>query len=99
MVKSGGVDEARRLLGVNSFVQVAMKKGIHVQMVDQPGMQDRDVENDLRRGPLDHSTEGLIVVNNVLLGEATNHPTLCDGKTIDVELMLEDLSVCHSVGA
>jgi hypothetical protein len=64
-------------------------------------MRDRNVEDDVDRGLLDHRTKGLIVVDVVLLGEATSHPVhLVAGKrAIDVELMVEDPLAHHDVGA
>jgi hypothetical protein len=74
---------------------------LHVQLVDRPVMRDCNAEDDADRGLLDHQTEGLIVVDVVLLGEATNHPArLVAGKrAIDLELMAEDLLARHDVGA
>jgi hypothetical protein len=64
-------------------------------------MQDHDAENDVDRGLLDLCTEGLIVVNPMLLGEATNHPIhFVIGKgAINIELMLDDPLARHDVGA
>jgi hypothetical protein len=63
-------------------------------------MRDRNAEDDANHGLLDHRTEGLIVVDAVLLGEATNHPArLVAGKrAIGVELMAEDPFARHDVG-
>jgi hypothetical protein len=86
MVRSRRVDEASRLQTVDRFVQVAVR--------------DRNAEDNADCGLLDHRTEGLIVVDVVLLGEATNHPArLVAGKrAIDVELMAEDPLARHNVG-
>jgi hypothetical protein len=44
----------------------------HVQLINGPGARASNAEDNLNRGWLDHYAESLIVVNAVLLGEATN---------------------------
>lgn len=52
------------------------------------------------RGLLGHQTQGLIAVNVVLLGEATNQARFVTSKgVVHVELMLEDSLAHHYVGA
>jgi hypothetical protein len=45
IIRVSGVDEAWRLLGVHSLLQMTMKKSIlHVQLVNQPGARSSKVE-------------------------------------------------------
>ena len=94
MVRRRRVDEARRLLTVDGFVEVTVKKGVlHVQlMMDWPTTRDRNAEDDADRGLLDHRTENLVIVDAGLLGEATYHlARLAAGKrAVGVELVAED---------
>lgn len=63
-------------------------------------MRDHNAENDADRGLLGHQTQGLIAVNVVLLGEATNQARFVTSKgVVHVELMLEDSLAHHYVGA
>lgn len=72
---------------------------LHVQLVDQSGTRYHKAENDADHGLLGHRSEGFIVVNVILLGEATNHPTrFMTGKgDISVKLMLQDPIVLHDI--
>ena len=55
---------------------MAMKKGIlHVELVDRPGAGDSQAEDDPYGGRFDNRTEGLVVVDAVLLGEAALRTT------------------------
>ena len=91
MIRIGGVDKARWLLAVNSLLQVTVKECVlHVELMDQPGVRGGDAKDDTYRRRFDNRTEGLVVVDVVLLGEATDHPTsLVKGKrAIRVEFTL-----------
>ena len=59
-----------------------MKKSIlHVELMDGPGVRDGEAEDDPYRGRFDNKTEGLIVVDAVLLREpANNPPALCRAR-------------------
>jgi hypothetical protein len=55
MVRSRGVDETRRLLAIDCFFQLPMKKCIlHVQLMDRLTTRNRNVEDDADRGLFDH---------------------------------------------
>lgn len=55
---------------------MAVKEGVlHVQLVDRPLSRDRDAEDDPNGSRLDDGVEGLVVVDAVALGEATDDPT------------------------
>jgi hypothetical protein len=102
MVTSGGVNEAGWLLAVDGLVEVAMKKRIlHVQLVNRPRAGGNNAKDDANRGWFDKRTEGLVVVNPEVLGEAADHPTrLVSSKgAVGVELVLEDPLARHDVGA
>jgi hypothetical protein len=75
VVRGGGVDETRWLLAVDGLLQVAMKKSVlHVELMDRPRVSGGDAEDDTYCRRFDNRTEGLIVVDAVLLGEAVDHP-------------------------
>ena len=61
---------------------MAMKKGIlHIELVDRLGAGDGQAEDDPYGGRFDNRTEGLIVVDAVLLREpANNPPALCRAR-------------------
>jgi len=93
VIRSGGVDESRRLLAVDRLVEVAVKKGVlHVELVDGPGTRSGDAENSPDGCRFDHRAECLVVVYAVLLGEAADDPArLVPSKsTVGMVLMLED---------
>ena len=52
-----------------------MKKGIlRVKLVNRLVAEDTDAEDGPNGGRLDSGAEGLVVINDMLLGEAANHP-------------------------
>ena len=54
---------------------MAVKKHVlHVQLVDRLGARSGDAEDDPYRRWFDKRTEGLVVVDAVALGEASDHP-------------------------
>jgi hypothetical protein len=68
MIKSGGVDEARRLLTIDCLLEMAMKECIlDVLLMEGPGMRGSNAQDDTNDGRLDYRVEGLIVVDVVLL--------------------------------
>ena len=74
VVRSGWVDEAGRLLTVDRLVQMAVKKGVlHVQLMDRPGARSGDAEDDPDGGRFDNRAEGLVVVDALALGEASDY--------------------------
>ena len=75
MIWSDGVDEARRLLAVDSLSEMAMEKCVlHVQLVDRPGARSGDAEDGPYCRWFDNRTEGFVVVDAVALGEASDQP-------------------------
>jgi len=69
------VDESRWLLAVDGLLQVTVNKGVlHIELMDQPEVGGGDAEDDTNRCRFDNQTEGLVVVDAVLLGEAADHP-------------------------
>jgi len=68
VIRIGGVDKARWLLPVDSLLQVTMKKCVlHVELMDRPGVRGGDAEDDTYRRQFDNRTEGLVVVDAMLL--------------------------------
>ena len=74
MIWRGGVDEAGRLLAVDSLSEMAVEKCVlHVELVDRPKARSSDAEDGLYRRWFNNRTEGLVVVDAVALGEASDH--------------------------
>jgi len=93
MIWRSWVDKTRRLLAVDRLLQMAMKKSIlHVELMDGPGARDGEAEDDPYRGWFDNWTEGLVVVDAVLLQEPANNPPglVSSEGAIGVVLVLED---------
>ena len=87
------VDEARRLLTVDLFVEIAMEKSIlDVKLMYRPPPRGSDAEDDPDGGRFDNGTKCLIEVDPGLLREASNDPPRLVSResTGGVELMLED---------
>jgi hypothetical protein len=102
MVRSRWIDKARRLLTVDCLLKVTVKEGVlHVQLANRPGTGSGDAQNSPNSRRFDHWAEGLIVVDDVLLGEAPDHPAclMASKSTVRVVLMLEDPLPEDHVGA
>ena len=102
MVRSSRVDEARRLLEIDSLLEVAVKKSIlHVQLMNRPGAGDCYAEDGVDGGRLDDGAERLVVVDVVSLGEAVDHPTgfVTSQGAVRVEFMFKNPLPRHDVGA
>ena len=102
MIRIGGVDKARWLLAVDSLLQVTVKKCVlHVELMDGPGARDGEAEDNPYRGRFDNRTEGLVVVDVVLLGEAADHPAgfVTSQGAVRVEFMFKNPLPRHDVGA
>jgi len=87
----GWVDEARGLLAVDVLLQVHVKKSIlDVMLVNRPGARGGGAKDNIYCCRFDNWAEGFIIVDVVLLGEATDQPTsLVKGKrAIRVEFTL-----------
>jgi len=72
---------------------MTMKKGVlHVKLVDWPRARGSNAENDANGGRLDNWTEGLIIVDVVLLRETPDNPTslVPSKQTISIILVLEN---------
>jgi hypothetical protein len=93
MLRTSGVDEARRLLAVDHLIKIAMKKGVlDVQLMNRPSTRGGDAEDDTDRGGLDDGAESLIEINSRLLGETANNlaSLVASETTIGSKFMLED---------
>jgi hypothetical protein len=102
VVGSGRIDETRRLLAVDSLVEVTVKEDVlHVKLVNRPGSGSGNAENSPDGRRFDHRTKRLIVVYAVLLGETANNPArLVTSETaVRVELVFEDPLAGDNVGA
>ena len=101
IVKMSGVDEARRLLAIDSLLQVTMKKGVlHIELVDRPAAGGGDAEDDTNGGRFDNRIERLVVVDVVALSEAADQLAgLVTGESaVGVEFMLINLLARHNIG-
>jgi hypothetical protein len=93
MVRSRWIDEARRLLIVDCLLKVTVKEGVlHIQLVNWLGKRSGNAQNNPNSRRFDHRAEGLIVVDAMLLREASGHPSclMASKSTVGVVLMLED---------
>jgi len=87
MIWRSWVDKTRRLLAVDRLLQMAMKKSIfHVELMDG------EAEDDPYRRRFDNRTEGLVIVDVVLLREPANNPPglVSSEGAVGVVLVLED---------
>jgi hypothetical protein len=96
------VDESWRLLTVDGLLEVAVKKGIlHVKLVNQLGAGRGDAEYRPYGGRFDDRAEGIVVVDTLALGEASDNPAslVASEGPIGMELVPEDPLPRHDVGA
>jgi hypothetical protein len=80
-----------RLLIVDVLLEVAVKKGVlHVQLVNRLGAGRGDAEHRPYGGQFDNRAEGLVVVDALALGEASNNPVSLMAREgpIGMELVL-----------
>ena len=101
MVGGRRVDKAGRLLAVDGFVQMAVKKSVlHIQLMYRPGARGGDAEDGPDGGRFDNRAERLVVVDAVPLREATNNPSsfMTSQRAINIILVLEDPLVGDDVG-
>jgi hypothetical protein len=74
-VRTGRINEPRRLTAVNCLSEKAMQKGIlDVQLMDGPGPSKSQREHYADGGWLHHQAEGLIIVDPRALSEAPESP-------------------------
>jgi len=102
MIRSRRVDEAWRLLTVDGLLKMTMKKGVlHVELVDRPRARGSNAENNPDGGRFNNWTEGLIVVDAVLLRETPDNPAslVPSKRTISIILVLENPLASDDVGA
>jgi len=93
VVRSRRVDETGLLLAVDCLVQMAvMKGGLHVQLMYRPGARGGDCEDDPDGSRFDNRAERLVVVDAVLLREATNDPSgfMTSQRAVSMILVLKD---------
>ena len=101
MIRCRWVDEARRLLAVDSLLKTAMEKGIlDIKPMDRPRPQGGDAEDAADRGQFDNRAECLIVVHVVLLGVTANSPLslMAGQRPVGVVLMLVDPLPSDDIG-
>ena len=101
MVGSRRVDETGRLLAVDGLVQMAVKKGVlHVQLMYRLGARGGDAEDDPNGSGFDNRAKRLVVIDVVLLREATNDPSgfMASQRAVSMILVLEDPLVGDDVG-
>jgi hypothetical protein len=77
------------------------KRVLYIELMNGPGEGDGQGEHRADGGWLDHRTEGLIVVDAGLMGEAVKNPTslVPFQSAIGVELVLENPFADDDVGA
>jgi hypothetical protein len=95
------VDESWRLLTVDGLLEVAVKKGVlHVQLVNRPGAGRGDAEYRPYGGRFDDRAEGLVVVNALTMGEASDNPAslVASEGPIGMELVPKDPLPRHDIG-
>jgi len=96
------VDESWRLLTVDGLLEVAVKKCVlHVQLVNRPGAGRSDAEYRPYGGRFNNRAEGLVIVDALALGEASDNPAslVASEGPIGMELVPEDPLPRHDVGA
>jgi hypothetical protein len=101
MIRSRGVDKAKRLLAVDGLLKTAMEKGIlDIKLVDRPRSRGDDAEDDADRGRFDNRAECLIIVHAVLLGVTANDPAslMAGQRPVGVVLMLVDPLAGDEIG-
>ena len=102
MVRMSWIHKAGWLLAVNRLVKGAVEESIlDVKLMNRPGAGSGDGENSTDGRRLDHWTEGLVIVDAVLLGEAANYPArfIASQSAVGVELVLEDPFAGDNIGA
>jgi hypothetical protein len=102
VIWSARVDESWRLLAVDGLLEVAVKKGVlHVQLMNGPGARCGDAKYRPYGSRFDNRAKGLVVVNALTLGEATDNPAslVASKGPIDMELVLEDPLPRYDVGS
>jgi hypothetical protein len=100
MGRMGGVKKARGLLTKDGLIEMTVKKGIlDIELMDRPGLHGGEAQNEADGGGLHHRTEGLGIINPVLLGETANDPTglVPCKRAIGVEFVAEDPLASHHI--
>jgi hypothetical protein len=102
VIWSARVDETWRLLAVDGLLEMAVKKGVlHVQLMNGPGAGCGDAKYRPYGSRFDNRAEGLVVVNALALGEATDNPASLGASKgpIGMELVPEDPLPRYDVGS
>jgi hypothetical protein len=100
VVRSSRVDETRRMLAVDSLLEVTMKKCIlHVELVKRPATGHGSTQDSLNSRWFDNQIEGLVVIDASLLIVAADHlASLMTGRsTVGVVLEREDPLAQHNI--
>ena len=75
MVRGRWVDEASRLMCIDGLLKFTMKKRIlHIKLMNRLGARGSNAEHNPDGSRVDDRTKGLIIVDTMLLGEATDNP-------------------------
>ena len=101
MVESRRVVKTGRLLVVDCLIQMAVKKGVlHVRLMYRPGARGGDAEDDSDGTWFNNWVKRLIVVDAVLLREATNDRSgfMASQRAVGMILVLEDALAGDDVG-
>jgi hypothetical protein len=92
MIRLSVVDEARRLLTVHAFRQMAMEERVlDVELVDRPSARCSEVQHSADGRRLDHRGEGLMKINPWPLREAAHNLAglVAFQRAVGMELVLE----------
>lgn len=85
------INKTQRLSHKDRSIQIAMKKGIHIQLAERPTKRDRQRNNNANRSRLDHKIEGLIKIYTRLLKELFGNKTsfVSFNRTIRISFKLK----------
>jgi hypothetical protein len=91
---AGGVEKTRRLLTVNSFIEMPMEEGIFdVQLMDGPRVHRGNAQHKANGCRFDDRTESLTIVHSMLLRETMHHPACLvpRKRAVGMELVAKNL--------
>lgn len=95
------VNEARRLLTVDTLIESTMEEGVlNVKLMDQLVMGDSDGKNSMDNGQFDNWAKILLIINARLLREAMNYPSwfIAVKRAIGLVFMSENPFARYDVG-
>jgi hypothetical protein len=100
MSREGGVNKARGLLTIYRFLEITMEKGVlDIHLMNGPGVRGGKTKQKANSGGLHNGTEGLIIINTVLLCETTHDPPsfVTSKRAVSVEFMAENPFAGHHI--